>query len=77
MKELPMIVAQTKVGKVVNVKIWRNKKLISKKITLGRLETSEDFKATKPKSKNSDDGEEKWKEEPSNPEPGKNIEKSD
>ena len=44
-----MIVAQTKVGKVVNVKIWRNKKLISKKITLGRLETSEDFKATKPK----------------------------
>ena len=49
MKELPMIVAQTKVGKVVNVKIWRNKKLISKKITLGRLETSEDFKATKPK----------------------------
>ena len=49
MKELPMIVAQTKVGKTVNVKIWRNKKLINKKITLGRLETSEDFKETKPK----------------------------
>ena len=49
MKELPMIVAQTKVGKIVNVKIWRNKKLINKKITLGRLETSEDFKETKPK----------------------------
>ncbi len=49
MKELPIIVAQTKVGKIVNVKIWRNKKLISKKITLGRLETSEDFKAAKPK----------------------------
>ena len=49
MKELPMIVAQTKVGKLVNVKIWRNKKLINKRITLGRLETSEDFKVTKPK----------------------------
>ena len=49
MKELPIIVAQTKVGKIVNVKIWRNKKLISKKSTLGRLETSEDFKAAKPK----------------------------
>ena len=49
MKELPTIVAQTKVGKIVNVKIWRNKKLINKRITLGRLETSEDFKVTKPK----------------------------
>ena len=49
MKELPIIVAQTKVGKTVNVKIWRNKKLINKKIILGRLETSEDFKETKPK----------------------------
>ena len=49
MKELPIIVAQTKVGKIVNVKIWRNKKLINKRITLGRLETSEDFKVTKPK----------------------------
>ena len=48
MQELPLIVAQTKVGKVVNVKIWRNKKEITKKITLGRLETSEDFKAEKP-----------------------------
>ena len=48
MQELPLIVAQTKVGKVVNVKVWRNKKEITKKITLGRLETSEDFKAEKP-----------------------------
>ena len=48
MQELPLIVAQTKVGKVVNVKIWRNKREITKKITLGRLETSEDFKAEKP-----------------------------
>jgi len=47
MKELPIIVAQTKVGKVVDVKIWRNKKEITKKIKLGRLETSEDFKEEK------------------------------
>jgi serine protease Do len=44
MKELPKIVAQTEVGKTVNVKIWRNNKEITKKIKLGRLETSEDFK---------------------------------
>ena len=53
MKELPLIVAQTEVGKTVTVKLWRNKKEISKKITLGRLETSEDFKtkkAEKPKT---------------------------
>jgi serine protease Do len=43
MKELPMIVAQTEVGKTVEVKIWRNKKEIIKKIKLGRLETSQDF----------------------------------
>ena len=47
MKELPKIVAQTEVGKLVNVKIWRNKKEIIKKIKLGRLETSEDFKEEK------------------------------
>ena len=51
MKELPKIVAQTEVGKTVNVKIWRNKKEINKKINLGRLETSEDFaKAQKPET---------------------------
>ncbi len=44
MKQLPMIVARTEVGKKVKVKIWRNKKEIIKTITLGRLETSEDFK---------------------------------
>ena len=46
MKELPIIVARTEVGKKVEVKIWRNKKEITKTITLGRLETSEDFKVT-------------------------------
>ena len=49
MKELPIIVARTKVGKKVNVKIWRDKKEISKTIILGRLETSEDFKVTEKK----------------------------
>ncbi len=44
MVELPKIVAQTDVGKKVVVKVWRNKREITKKIILGRLETSEDFK---------------------------------
>ena len=43
MNELPKIVAQTEVGKTVNVKVWRNKKVIIKKIKLGRLETSRRF----------------------------------
>ncbi len=51
MKELPMIVAKTEVGKKVKVKIWRNKREIVKTITLGRLETSEDFKVTEKKAK--------------------------
>ena len=49
MKELPKIVAQTEVGKTVNVKVWRNEKEILKKIKLGRLETSKDFQAKKTK----------------------------
>ncbi len=44
MKELPAIVAKTKVGTKVKVKVWRNKKEITKTILLGRLETSDDFK---------------------------------
>ena len=44
MKQLPAIVAKTKVGKKVEVKIWRDKKETFKTITLGRLETSEEFK---------------------------------
>ena len=47
MKELPAIVAKTKVGKNVKVKVWRNKKEIIKNVILGRLETSDDFKVTK------------------------------
>ena len=44
MKELPAIVAKTKVGTTVKVKVWRNKKELTKNILLGRLETSDDFK---------------------------------
>ena len=39
MKELPKIVAETDVGKKVIVKVWRNKREITKEIILGRLET--------------------------------------
>jgi len=51
MKELPIIVAQTEVGKTVEVKVWRNKKEVIKKIKLGRLETSSDFKEEKKEMK--------------------------
>jgi len=51
MNELPKIVAQTEVGKTVEVKVWRNKKEIIKNIKLGRLETSEDFKEEKKETK--------------------------
>ena len=52
MQELPGIVAKTEVGKTVEVKIWRNKKEVIKKIKLGRLETSEDFKVAEKKPEN-------------------------
>ena len=47
MRTLPKVVANTKVGKSVQLKIWRNKKLITKRLTLGRLESSEEFKVKK------------------------------
>ena len=50
MRTLPKVVANTKVGKSVQLKIWRNKKLITKRLTLGRLESSEEFKEKKPKT---------------------------
>ena len=48
MRMLPKAVASTAVGKSVELKIWRNQKIISKRLTLGRLESSEEFKAKKP-----------------------------
>ena len=49
MRTLPKVVASTEVGKSVELKIWRNKKLISKRLTLGRLESSEEFQEKKTK----------------------------
>ena len=55
MRALPKLVSRTEVGKTVKLEIWRDKKLVIKKLTLGRLESSEDFKTennkTKPKTK--------------------------
>jgi serine protease Do len=47
MRTLPRVVANTKVGKSVELKIWRNKKLITKRLTLGRLESSKEFEEKK------------------------------
>ena len=44
MRNLPRVVANTKPNKKVSVKIWRDKKLITKRLTLGRMESAEDFK---------------------------------
>jgi len=51
MRTLPKLVSNTRVGKTVNLEIWRNKKLITKKLTLGRLESSDDFKLENKKTK--------------------------
>ena len=47
MRKLPKVVASTEVGKSVTLKIWRNKKMIDKRLTLGRLESSSEFKEKK------------------------------
>ncbi len=47
MRTLPKVVANTKVGKSVRLKVWRDKKLITKNLKLGRLESSEEFKEKK------------------------------
>ena len=58
MRTLPKLVSRTEVGKSVELEIWRNKKILTKKLKLGRLESSEDFKAEtkplKPKTKTKD-----------------------
>ncbi len=51
MRTLPKAVANTEVGKNVVIKIWRNKNLISKKLKLGRLESSKEFKEGKKSKK--------------------------
>ena len=47
MRTLPKLVSNTEVGKIVELEIWRNKRIIKKKLKLGRLESSKDFKAEK------------------------------
>jgi serine protease Do len=60
MRTLPKLVSRTEVGKTVDLEIWRNKKILIKKLKLGRLESSEDFKAEtktstpKPKTKDTE-----------------------
>ena len=55
MSTLPKIVARAKVGKIVTVKIWRNRKIISKKVLLGQLETSKEFAKKENKQSTSTD----------------------
>ena len=55
MRTLPRVVANTKVGKNVEVQIWRNKKLITKDLKLGRLESSEEFKEKKSQQKKTEE----------------------
>ncbi len=50
MRTLPKVVASTKVGKSVELTVWRNKKSIKKRLILGRLESSEEFKEKKTKT---------------------------
>ena len=47
MRTLPKVVANTKVGKNVILRFGETKKLISKNLKLGRLESSEEFKEKK------------------------------
>ena len=54
MRTLPKLVAETEVGKKVILKIWRNSKLISKKVLLGRLESSNEFKMENKKEKDTE-----------------------
>tara|TARA_A100001011_G_scaffold334407_1_gene362736 strand:- start:2204 stop:3604 length:1401 start_codon:yes stop_codon:yes gene_type:complete len=55
MRTLPKVVANTKVGKNVKLQIWRDKKLISKNLKLGRLESSEEFKEKNSKKKKTEE----------------------
>jgi serine protease Do len=47
MRDLPRLVGEAEVGKAANLKIWRNKKFISKSVVLGRLEDTAEFKQKK------------------------------
>ena len=52
MRVLPKVVGEAPVGKAATLKIWRNEKVLTKKIVLGRLEDTDQFKKkSKPKKK--------------------------
>ena len=52
MRVLPKVVGEAPVGKAATLKIWRNEKILTKKIVLGRLEDTEQFKKKlRPKKK--------------------------
>jgi serine protease Do len=57
MRVLPKVVGEAPVGKAATLKIWRNEKILTKKIVLGRLEDTEQFKK-KPKTKKKENKEE-------------------
>ena len=44
MRNLPKVVANTKPNKRVVVKVWRDKKLITLRLSLGRMESAKEFK---------------------------------
>jgi serine protease Do len=44
MRKLPKIVADTPIGQSVEVKVWRNKKILTKNITVTRLEETSEYK---------------------------------
>ena len=44
MRNLPKVVANTKPNKRVAIKVWRDKKLITLRLTLGRMESAKEFK---------------------------------
>jgi len=45
MRKLPKIVAQTPIGENVEVKIWRNNKILTKQISVTRLEDTSEYKS--------------------------------
>jgi len=48
MRDLPRLVGESPVGKPATMKIWRDKKEISKTVVLGRLEHTAEFKDKMP-----------------------------
>ena len=44
MRNLPKFVANTEPNRKVKVKVWRNKKLVTLRFTLGRMESAKEFK---------------------------------